>query len=577
MELHRAEGRGNESALGRRLRALEGAPYPAYRDLRGTHPLGPLDLEFLHIQPDPFAPASRIRVRIPLADVGIEQPGLSRPGRTATEDFLAREVEAWLRANGEVGSVVRIDPAPQQILRRSAATVDRDFLTLLLFADLPARGRRIEGRRAAAVLAEGVPRLVRETVLRGSWDPAGLARHRASAEDHAALTSLLRDRGWIAFAADGSRLARRSGEEDSPLGASCIPLEAPAGAAAEVVLPHAGTIRGLAIPEGITLLCGGGFHGKSTLLRALGRSVYPHVPGDGRERIAMEPTAMAVRAEDGRAILGVDLSPFIRGLPDGRDTRCFRTNNASGSASQAAAIIEAVEAGCRCLLIDEDTSATNFLLRDPWMARLLLADQEPIVPLLARAREMRERLDVSMLLVVGGSGEAFRIADRAILMDRYRPREATARVEELRREMEPLAAAPSTEWTKRDRAIPLDALRSTPARVRARGMRSLSVGNSECDLGASLALVSPAQANMLACILRSWLEDSRARVTLPGHAVEAAARIGEHGPLAFGSPPRGDLAEVRAQEIAMLMSRLRGAADDTDDRGRGGTGEGACG
>lgn len=570
---------GRGSMLGDRLRALEGAPYPAYRDLRGDHAIGAVTLNFLSIQPDPFAPPSRISVRIPLEDVGIDPVGLSGPSRTATEDFLARGVEAWLRGHGDVGSVVRIDPAPQQILRRSAVTLGQDAVTLLLFADLPARGRRIEGRRAAAVLEAGLSRLVQEAVLHGSWDSAGLARHRASAEDHAALTSMLRDRGWIAFAADGSRLARHSGERDTPMGASCIPLEAPSGGAAEVVLPHAGRIRGLAIQEGITLLCGGGFHGKSTLLRALGTSVYPHVPGDGRERIATEPSAMAVRAEDGRAILGVDLSPFIQGLPDGRDTRRFFTNNASGSTSQAAAIVEAVEAGCRCLLIDEDTSATNFLLRDPWMARLLREDQEPIVPLLARAREMRDRLGVSMLLVVGGSGEGFRVADRALLMDHYRPRDATERVHEIRRSMEPLAASPPTAWSIGHREIPLDALRSTSARVRARGMRSILVGNSECDLGASLALVSEAQANTLACVLRSWLEDRTERVALPRDAEDAAARIRRHGPLSVLPELRGDLAEVRAQEIAMLVNRLRRVADDVDagDPGPGGTRGDSCG
>jgi predicted ABC-class ATPase len=561
--------------LGARLRSLDGAPYPAYRDLRGPYRLGSLSLEFLHIQPDPFAPASTLRLRVPLTAIGIDPRGFSAPGTVAAEDFLARGVEAWLPGNPETGAIVRIDPAPQQVLRRSAVTLTRDAFELLLFVDLPARGRRIEGRRAATALADGLPRLVRDVLYRGAWEPAALALHQASAEDHAALVGILRDRGWVAFAADGSRTARRSGDDDAPLGEGCVPLEAPAEAAAEVDLPHAGRLRGLVIRQGITLLCGGGFHGKSSLLRALGRSVHPHVPGDGRERIATEPTAMAVRAEDGRAILGVDLSPFIGRLPDGRSGRGFVTNNASGSTSQAASILEAIEAGSRCLLIDEDTSATNFLLRDPWMGRLILPEQEPIVPLLSRVREMRDRLGVSTVLVVGGSGEAFRVADSVILMDRYRPQDATARVASIRAEMGPQAAVPPATWTKGRREIHLDGLRSAPVRVRAIGMRAVLIGRSECDLGASLALVTQAQAHTLASILREWIEHRRDPANLPDLAVEAAARVETNGPLAFATAPRGDLAMVRAQEVAMLFSRLRPAAGFAGDRVAG-TGEAGC-
>jgi predicted ABC-class ATPase len=501
---------------------------------------------------------------------------MSGPGLLAAEDFLARGVENWLKGDAETGEVVRIDPAPQQILRRSAVRLTPDAVEVLLFADMPGRGRRVEGRRAAAALAVGLPRLVREVLLLGSWDSAALARHQASAEDHDALIRVLRPRGWVAFAADGSRPARRSGDEDLPLGETCVPLVAPAGAAAEVVLPHAGRLRGLAIREGVTLLCGGGFHGKSSLLRALGVAVHPHIPGDGREKIATEPTAMAVRAEDGRAILGVDLRPFVGPLPDGRDGREFVTNNASGSTSQAASILEAVEAGSRCLLIDEDTSATNFLLRDSWMARLLKPEQEPIVPLLSRVREMRERLGVSTVLVVGGSGEAFRVADSVILMEGYRPVDATNEVAAIRAEMGPQSAVPTAVWPKGSREIPLHALRSASVRVRACGMRAVLVGRSECDLGASLALVTTAQVNTLASILIEWIERRIEPAMLPDLAVEAAIRIERDGPLAYASTPRGDFAGVRAQEVAMLFSRLRHGAGSTEDRAAG-TGTGRSG
>ena len=567
---HRARPAGG-SDLGGHLRALEGAPYPAYKDIRGSYPLGEAMLEIQRVQPDPFAPPSRLRITVPLTATAIGEEGAGPTARLAAEDFFARCIEEWLRRHRDVGSVVRIDPAVQQILRRTALSIRTDHLELLLSAALPARGRRIEGKRAARALADGIPQLLQETVVRGAWDRLALARHRECLDDHIALTAMLPERGWVAFIADGSRLARRSGEEDTPLEEGNVPFVAPPELAAEIDLPHAGRIRGTAIPGGITLLCGGGFHGKSTLLRALAVGVYPHIPGDGRERIAVDPTAMAVRAEDGRPITDIDLRPFLRSLPSGHDVASFSTTNASGSTSQAAAILEAIAVGCRCLLIDEDTSATNFLLRDPWMARLLRDEQEPIVPLISRLREIHERFGVSTILVVGGSGEAFRVADHVVVMDAYHPSDATLRVAEIRREMGAGASAPEVDWSGPDRTLPLDRLRRRDPKVRALGVSKLLVAKSEIDLGASGALVHPSQGRTLATVLSASLGNREADARLPDIADTSARQIRDRGPGAFSPHPRGDLAEVRAQEIAMLYNRLRfpGVGDPGPRQGTG--------
>ncbi len=557
------------SPLEARLKGLEGAPYPAYRSLKGLHRLADrLDLEFLAIQPDPFAPPSRLRVTVPRDVVGLDDEDLRTDAALlAAEDFLCRAVEGRLRGEPETGAVVRCDSTAQQILRHSMVRVVEERVEILLFAHLPARGRRIEGGMAAGAIAAGIPRLVREALTRGAWDRGALARHVAAVEDHRALARILDDRGWIAFVADGSRLARRSGEEDLPLDKGNVPCMAPDAFAREVDLPHAGRIRGLAIPRGITLLCGGGFHGKSTLLRALAAAVYPHIPGDGRERVCTDPTAMGIRAEDGRAVTHVDLRPFITGLPDGRDVAAFHTTNASGSTSQAAGIIEALEVGCRCLLIDEDTSATNFLLRDPWMAKLLRPEQEPIVPLLSRLREIGERFGASTVLCVGGSGEAFRVADRVIVMDSYRPHDGGGRVAEIRAEMGEGLTVPPAAWPEPGRSLGLGPLRRRRTRVRALSARRLLVGKSEIDLSASGALLHPSQARTLASILGDRIMNGGDTVRLPDFALSAARRIALEGPLVYPGPPtRGDLCEVRAQEIALMMNRLR---VDNETGGRG--------
>ncbi len=190
-------------------------------------------------------------------------------------------------------------------------------------------------------------------------------------------------------------------------------------------LPHHGTITGMGIPKGITLIVGGGYHGKSTLLKALELGVYDHVKGDGREFVITDPTAMKIRAEDGRSITNTDISMFINNLPNGKNTVSFDTEDASGSTSQAANVVEAMETDSSLFLIDEDTSATNFMIRDELMQRVVLRDQEPITPFIERIRELYERYGISSIIVAGSCGSYFHPADHIIQMDQYVPKDIT--------------------------------------------------------------------------------------------------------------------------------------------------------
>jgi len=181
----------------------------------------------------------------------------------------------------------------------------------------------------------------------------------------------------------------------------------------------------MGIPKGVTVIVGGGYHGKSTLLRALERGVYPHVPGDGREFVVTDATAVKIRAEDGRRVQNVDISPFISDLPYGRPTDQFSSEDASGSTSQAANIVEAVEIGTTALLLDEDTSAANFMVRDARMQALVHKEHEPITPFLDRVRELYDGHGITTILVMGGCGDYFDVADRVVTMRNYLPLDAT--------------------------------------------------------------------------------------------------------------------------------------------------------
>ena len=361
--------------LARRLERLDGRGYPAYKDLRGGRwRFDHFDLVVDHVQGDPYAAPSRVRALVSIDRTGLTERAITDPGRRrATRDFIARAFREAVRSHRDLG----IDAGGQTVLERSCCIIRDGVLELRVTVELPAAGRRIRGRAARRLVCEELASAVRRATSPDHLDLGAAERFADVVEDQVALRAQLAAHGLVAFVCDGSMLARRSGIDDRPL-VDGVPFAAPDSLAVELDAPNAGRLRGLGLRTGLTLVVGGGFHGKSTLLRALQNGVYDHIPGDGRERTVTEPTAVTIRAEDGRSVVGVDISSFIDHLPQGRATQRFSTELASGSTSQAAALVEALETGSRTLLIDEDTSATNFMIRDRRMQALVAKRSEPI-------------------------------------------------------------------------------------------------------------------------------------------------------------------------------------------------------
>ncbi|HEY8531514.1 MAG TPA: ABC-ATPase domain-containing protein, partial [Limnochorda sp.] len=393
--------------LRRELARIDGRSYPAYKEIAGQYDFGRFTLIIDHVQGDPFASPSRMRIRRPCAVMGLPEWATSSPARrVATGDWIARRVAGYLaefyrpsrRGSGKSG-LIAIDAPGQEILARTAVLVTPEMVEVRFVAGLPAAGRRILGLEAIQLLCEQIPTMVERTLTVGRVELVGrgpregqlwsLESHIQTVENQQALRAALAERGLVAFVADGSILPRESGVSDRPFrGPRVVPFRAPDSLAVTLETPHAGPIRGLGIPRGVTLIVGGGYHGKSTLLRALSLGVYDHIQGDGRERVVTDPTAVKIRAEDGRRVEQVDISPFITNLPFQIDTRRFSTETASGSTSQAANIMESLELGAKVLLIDEDTSATNFMIRDRRMQALISKDREPITPFIDRVRSL---------------------------------------------------------------------------------------------------------------------------------------------------------------------------------------------
>src|SRR5215211_5134205 len=381
-----------------RLRAtldrIDRKGYGAYKDLSGTHDFGLFALFVDRVQRDPFAPPSLIRIRT--QENPFDRDLFANPAcRVAFEDFLTRSVEREIRrvvrgSRGSGGSGrVEIQRASQVVLRRTSMVVEPGYVEARMAVGLPARGRSVDARAARTVLLEELPEVVRrglDPAPEGGVDVERAKLHVESVEDADHLRGLLPGLGLVAFVADGAVLPRESGASDRPLRDGAVPFRSPEEYRVEVELPNRGFVSGMGIPEGVTLVAGGGFHGKSTLLSALSWGVYNHAPGDGRELVVAREDAVKVRAEDGRSVSVVDVSFMIGVLPGERTTENFSTPNASGSTSQAANIAEAVEAGTSLLVVDDDTSATNFMIRDERIRELV--KREPISPFIDLVRPL---------------------------------------------------------------------------------------------------------------------------------------------------------------------------------------------
>ncbi|MBQ0864072.1 ABC-ATPase domain-containing protein [Streptomyces sp. RK75] len=552
------------TGLAAELRALEGAQYGRYKGLVGRWemPGGEL-LELVRGQSDPYAPPARVALHVP-AQLAALPAELWRTAtrRRALSSYLVRQAARTVR--GE--KALRVDAGGQEVLERSSCTVSGEdgSVTLRLGAALPGHGRRIDGREAERLLCRVLPRVVEQALRYAALDAAEVRRFVETVEDSVALRDALAGLGLVGFVADGAVLPRRSGVDDRPAtGDGVVPFASPDQLRVTVELPHAGTVTGMGVPEGVNLVVGGGFHGKSTLLRALETGIWDHVPGDGRELVVSRNETVKLRAEDGRRVERVDVHAFVDHLPDGSDTSDFSTENASGSTSQAASLCEAVEAGARVLLIDEDTAATNLMIRDARMQSLVAKDREPLTPLVDTIRSLHRDHGVSTVLVMGGSGDYLEVADRVVMLDAYRPSDVTARAHEL-------AAVPTGRHAEAESFPGVVARKPDPSsldaevrgrsRIRARGEDVLSFGDHEVDLRAVEQIADPRQVTgiglALELMVRRGLLDGRRTLGEALDLLDELLADGPTGPLL--SIRDEDFAAPRRFETAAAINRVRG-------------------
>lgn len=559
------------------LHSVHRKSYPAYKSLRDSYQFDHYILSIDHVQGDPFASPSHISVRISHKTAGFPREYYSdHVTRITLSDYLTRQFEKQashytFRAKGSGKSgLISVSHCGQEILERTACEITEKGITARFFIGFPANGRTINATELEKILFDFLPVCVQKAFLYRNINHKELEQTIFLAEDQTYIRSQLTKRNLVAFVADGSILPRESGIS-SRLMKGSIPFTSPESLRVTMDLPHKGKISGMGIPEGITLIVGGGYHGKSTLLNALELGVYNHISGDGREYVITDETALKLRSEDGRFIKDVDISLFINDLPNKKDTRCFSTEDASGSTSQAAGIIEGMEAGSKVFLLDEDTSATNFMVRDAFMQEVIAREKEPITPFLERAEDLYKKAGISTILVAGSSGAFFHIADTIIQMDSYHPVDISEKVRGLcgKYPLNPVKA-PEFKFPESHRIMQ----KQTPAvrshgrnagrpeqfKIKVHGKDGFLIGKQDVNLRYIEQLIDTEQTAALGLLLKYTIEKLADGTRTIDDIVKYLADQLKHKGLSFlseGSYIPCGYAMPRIQEIYSCFNRYR--------------------
>lgn len=559
-----------ENDLRECLHRIDHKGYPAYKDTKGQYQFGGYILSIDHVQGDPFAAPSKVSVIVDGKQAAFDESLYDTAWkRIALQDVILRKLAAKVHAysfkakgSGKSGLISVSNPG-QEILERSACTMDpaSGKVTVRMEIGFPANGRTINARELEKILYEFLPACVKQTLYANAYAPKELQNAANLAEDQHYIRKQLKEQGLVAFVANGAILPRKSGVSMLPM-KDAVAFQSPDSMEVTMNLPHAGVIKGMGIQKGVTLIVGGGYHGKSTLLKALELGVYDHIAGDGREYVITDDSAMKLRAEDGRSIQNVDISMFIRNLPNSKDTVSFYTEDASGSTSQAANTVEAIEMGSSVFLIDEDTSATNFMIRDELMQRVVQRDVEPIIPFIDRVRELYESYGISTILVAGSCGSYFHKADTILQMNRYEPMEITAFA---KKEAEnfpmPIEQVELSKRPGMERVVKADTAFQKDNRIKMKtmGRDGISINKETVDLRYVEQLVDTEQLNALAHILKYMkLHVFMGKTTLQDGVEQLYRQMQQKGFAAFcGNNIPGNLVLPRKQEIYAMLNRCR--------------------
>ncbi|WP_147802152.1 ABC-ATPase domain-containing protein [Alkalicoccus halolimnae] len=557
--------------LERSLQSLDNKSYNALKSIQGNYQTDLDNTLFIdYVQGDPFAAPSRIRFRIPLSSTDLTFTDMEEYHRlVAAKHFFSKEFtfekdkkKNPVRGTGKSGMIF-IDTPGQEVIERSAVAITEKYIEFRISCGIPANGRKISGKQAANLLCRIIPSIAEATLE--NYRRSNFQESLEVADNQVFIRKKMSENGLTAFVSNGSVLPRESGHSNRPLPEKeAVPFHSPKVWEYTFTLTNGRKITGMGIKRGVTLIVGGGYHGKSTLLKAIERGVYNHEKGDGREYVLADSSAVKIRAEDDRSIRNVNISPFINELPMQKKTDQFSSADASGSTSQAAGIMEALEMKSRVLLMDEDTSATNFMIRDARMQKLVKKEKEPITPFIDRIRDLYEQHGVSTILVLGGSGDYFDVADYVVMMDEYRPFDKTKEAKELVNSVETIREKenPITFPETLNRHFPKKIIENKldrKGKIQARGLHQISIGKNSLPLHAVEQLISESQTEAIAMILKKIIKQNENASTeeLIDGIYKSIEEEGLESVSPFAGQHPGNLALPRKFEIAAALNRIR--------------------
>lgn len=551
------------------LSRIDGKGYKAYKDIQGDYDFGEFKLFIDYVQGDPYAPPSKIRLRLSMNRAGFPAYIYKDVRVIALEDIIARRIKQIIQrkdyGTGN-GGLISIAANQQEVLKRTAVKINSEYVEARLSIGLPANGRRIKSAAARLMLFEILPDIVKKAMYLNNYREEEIREQVLVFEDQEFIRSKLDEYGLVSFIANDSILPRKSGDSNLPMKDNeAVRFISPPTMEVETETLHHGLIKGMGIPRGVSLIVGGGYHGKTTLLKAIERGVYNHRPGDGREWVITVADAVKIRAEDGRNVEKVNITPFIDNLPFRQNTEAFSSSNASGSTSQAANIMEALEAGVSLLLLDEDSSATNFMIRDARMQKLVSKDKEPITPFLDRVRQLYEIYGVSTLLVIGGSGDYLDVCDRVIMMLNYKPEDRTEEAQRIAKEInnsrnrEEVASLKNLNprIIKKNSFSFFDESRT---KISAKGLHTIMLGRETVNLHAVEQLLDIGQTNTIAESIKYMYRyiDDKCSLNELINVVYSDIKNDLEVLSFYGREKHpGDLALPRKMELAAAVNRLR--------------------
>lgn len=560
----------NSLDLKKLLSSIDGKSYDSYKSLADKYNFKNYILSIDHVQGDPFASPSKIQIIMnqETAKFPVELFDTDYK-KIALEDYLTRlfysninKFSSKVFGSGKSG-LISISKCDQEILQRTAIIISSNEVQVRFEVGFPARGRTVLSRELEKILFEFLPQIIDNTLIYDNLNKSSIKNRIELSEDQSYIRKYLKENNLVAFIANGSILPRESGISTKPL-KNGLKFSSPKSMEIEINLPFKGKLKGMGIKKGITLFVGGGYHGKSTVLKALELGVYNHIEGDGREYVITDESALKVRAEDGRFITNTDISLFINNLPNGKDTKKFSTDNASGSTSQAANIIEGIESDTKVFLIDEDTSATNFMIRDNIMQKLVSREKEPITPFIEIVKSLYDKLGISTILVVGSSSDYFDIADTVIQMDSYTPKDVTSQAKALSKGtvLERINNSSFNVSINFNRKLKKGSIFSGPkgVKIKSIGKDGLSINKDIIELRAVEQIVDSEQINSLGYIMKfaedNIVNNSKTIIDIVDETLNYISKNGliSISPVKYGL---GSFAMPRKQEIIACFNRYR--------------------